>query len=253
MNEKQAKVASRTLAAVALAALAACATPPTGDKELLAEFEQINDPLEPTNRVIFQFNQGVDTIVLRPAAEAYRTVVPEFGRDRVGDFLDNLYAPLTFVHDVLQGDLGRAGTTLGRFVMNTTFGVFGIMDVAGPAGLAYHYEDAGQTLGVWGAPEGAYLMLPVLGPSNPRDLTGRVADWVVDPFQLATRDADWARWGRTGGSALDQREKALDVLDDLEKTSLDYYAAVRSLYRQRRDTEIRNGKAADSTTPGLTK
>ncbi len=229
--------------ALTVAALAGCATPPPADDpEAVAEYEQLNDPLEPTNRAIFAFNQAVDRAIIKPVAQGYRRAVPEFGRDRVDDFLTNASEPLTFIHDVLQGEFSRAGTTAGRFVLNTTFGVLGIMDVAEPMGLPGHSEDFGQTLAVWGVPDGPYLMLPLLGPSNPRDGVGRGVDWFADPVTIGANegDLDGFTWGRMGGDAINTREKYLDVLDDIERSSLDYYASIRSMYRQNRARRISN-------------
>lgn len=229
--------------ALAVAALAGCATPPPADDpEAVAEYEQLNDPLEPTNRAIFAFNQALDRAVIKPVAQGYRRVVPEFGRDRVDDFLTNAGEPLTFIHDLLQGEFSRAGTTASRFVLNTTFGVLGIMDVAEPMGLPGHSEDFGQTLAVWGVPEGPYLMLPLFGPSNPRDGVGRGVDWFADPVTIGANegDLDAFTWGRMGGDAVNTREKYLDVLDDIERSSLDYYASIRSMYRQNRARRISN-------------
>lgn len=226
-----------------VAVLSGCATPPpASDPEARAEFEQLNDPLEPMNRNIFAFNRAVDRAVIKPAAQGYREVVPEFGRDRVEDFLTNLEEPVVFFNDVLQGEFSRAGTTLGRFVLNTTFGVFGIMDVAEPMGLPGHGEDFGQTLAVWGVPEGPYLMLPLLGPSNPRDGVGMAADTYADPvgWWASNADADWVTPSRMTVSGIDTREEYLDILDDIERSSLDYYASIRSMYRQNRVKEISN-------------
>lgn len=239
------RLALRMGAAAFAFALAGCATPPPADDpEGVAEFEQLNDPLEPTNRAIFAFNEGVDTVILRPAAQGYRYVVPPFGRDRVSDFLDNLKSPLFLANDLLQGNIKAAGITIGRFAMNTTFGVFGIMDVAEPAGLPEHKSDFGQTLGVWGIGEGPYLVLPLLGPSNPRDTVGVAVEYFADPVDIYLDDnhMKWLSWTRTGVSAVSMREAYLDVLDDVKRTSLDYYSAMRSLYRQRRAAEINAGK-----------
>lgn len=240
----------KTTYAVKIAAVAAvtmlaagCATPPPADDpEARAEFEQLNDPLEPMNRGVFEFNQGLDKALIKPAAQGYREVVPEFGRDRVEDFLTNLEAPLVFINDILQGEVSRAGTTLGRFVMNSTFGVLGIMDVAEPMGMEGHDEDFGQTMAVWGVPEGPYLMLPVFGPSNPRDGIGMAVDMYADPvgWWTADVDADWASPTRTAVGGIDTREEYLEILDDIERSSLDYYASIRSMYRQNRIKEIKN-------------
>lgn len=255
---------SMSAAAVAAMLLAGCATPPPDDDpDSVAEFKQLNDPLEPMNRAVFSFNEGVDAAVLRPVAQGYRYVVPPFGRDRIADFLDNLKAPIYLTNDLLQGNFTLAGLTVERFAVNSTFGVLGIMNVADPMGLPGHTSDFGQTFGVWGVEDGAYLMLPLLGPSNPRDLVGTGIEWFVDPVDIYLDDnhLKWLSWTRTGVSAVSKREAYLDVLDDVKRTSLDYYSALRSLYRQRRAAEInaaRNpqqyfGKPAEGPQPSPTK
>ncbi len=220
----------------------------------MTEWEQMNDPLEPMNRAIFDFNQVVDAALIKPAAQGYRAAVPEFGRERVHDFLVNLRAPWTFANDLLQGEFDRAGETLGRFAMNTTFGVAGIMDVAAEAGLPAHEEDFGQTLAVWGVEEGPYIVLPIFGPSTLRDTGGMAVDWYADPVNIVLREEslDWAQWTRGGLTGLDTRERYLDVLDEVERTSLDYYSSLRSLYRQRRNAEIKNGADVEAIpAPGM--
>jgi len=246
------KFALRLGAVAAVALLVGCATPPPDDDpEAKADFEQLNDPLEPTNRAIFSFNEGVDTVILKPLAQGYRAAVPAFGRDRVSDFLDNLKSPLYLGNDILQGNAQNAGITVGRFVLNTTFGVLGIMDVADPMGLPGHQSDFGQTLGVWGVGEGPYLVLPFWGPSNPRDTTGIAVEWFADPVDIYLEDQHmkWLSWTRTGVSAVVLREQYLDVLDDVKRTSLDYYSAMRSLYRQRRAAQINAGKDPGKYAP----
>lgn len=237
-----------------LALVAGCATPPpAADQETLAEWEQTNDPLEPMNRAVFGFNQAVDRALLKPLARGYRAAVPAFGRERVHDFLSNLRSPLVLANDVLQGDADRAMQTLMRFAFNTSFGIGGLFDVASPGGIPYHDEDFGQTFAVWGIGEGPYLVLPIIGPSNPRDATGLVVEWLSDPFTnyMDNTGRDWAIWTRTGVVGIDKRESLLDTLEEVERTSLDYYSSIRALYRQRRDTDIRNGKSADRPTPGM--
>ena len=235
------------VSAMAVAAvLAACAARPD-DPEARAEYDARNDPFEPLNRAIFEVNRGLDTLFLRPVAEGYRAIVPKFGRQRVDDFLSNLFAPITFIHDILQGNIEQATRTFGRFGLNSTFGVLGLMDVAEPMGLPKHMEDAGETLGVWGVGEGPYMVLPLFGPSTVRDSVGMVADAFADPFAIWNLHRMAATYGRDGGFALDKREQYLDQLDDIERTSLDYYASIRSLYRQRRAHEVEASKAAAPT------
>ena len=242
---------------LALALVAGCATPPPADdKEAVAEWEQVNDPLEPMNRAVFDFNRAADTYAIKPAAQAYQAAVPKFGRDRIHNVLSNLNSPLTFANDVLQGETDRAVQTLFRAMLNTTFGLLGYADVAAEAGIPAHEEDFGQTLAVWGVGEGPYLMLPIFGPSNPRDTAGIVAEWFADPLDiyLGNIDREWMIYTRGGVAGLDKRESLLDTLDEIERTSLDYYASLRSLYRQHRASEIKNGRGGGSKVPapGLT-
>ncbi|MCR6631288.1 MAG: VacJ family lipoprotein [Magnetospirillum sp.] len=249
-------IAARLAAPLFVLALAAgCATPPPADDaEAVAEFEQVNDPLEPMNRAIFDFNDAVDKALIKPVAQGYRAVVPAYGRERVRDVLNNLRSPIIFANDVLQGEPDRAMATLMRFAFNTGFGVGGLFDVASPGGIPYHDEDFGQTFAVWGVGEGPYLVLPILGPSNPRDATGLAAEWLADPFDLWMDNTgrDFAIWTRAGVGGVDKRENYLDTLDEIEKSSVDYYAAMRSLYRQRRAADIKNGPVIDKVpSPSL--
>ena len=155
------------------AAVSGCATrPPASDPDAVADFEQTNDPLEPTNRVFFAINNGLDTVILKPAAQAYAYVVPDPVRNGIHNFLSNLGTPVQLGNDMLEGKPRRAGDTTMRFLINTTVGVFGIFDVAKGWGYPDHDADFGMTLASWGVPEGPFLFLPVLGPSDPRDAVG---------------------------------------------------------------------------------
>ena len=246
-------VFSHTLVLLALI-LPGCATRPNTSQPGVAEEEDFNDPLEDTNRAIFDFNQMVDRNVLVPVAKAYRTVLPDVVRDSLRDFLHNLRAPLIFANDALQGDFERAGETFARFTLNSTLGVGGLIDVAGRWGqLPYHEQDLGVTFGVWGVPEGPYLVVPVLGPSNPRDLSGQVAEGFGDPFNYIVTGNPytlyWIPFVRGGVSGVDQRSRYIETLADIERTSLDYYATIRSLYRQRRAALIRGEKEQNLPPP----
>lgn len=236
--------------AVFLVSVAACATPPA-DPAARAEFERANDPLEPVNRRIFAFNLYVDDNVGKPVAKAYRDNVPKFVRDRFRDFYDNFTSPVTFVNDVLQLETGRAAETATRFWVNSLFGMAGFFDVAGQYGLKKHKEDFGQTLAVWGVKEGPYVMVPFLGPSNPRDITGRVVDSFSNPISYFLPPV--GAWLEVVGGVInvvDTRAGLLDPMDELRRTSLDFYASVRSLYRQNRESEISNGKVKRVPLPG---
>jgi phospholipid-binding lipoprotein MlaA len=232
-----------------IAALAGCATPPTDPAER-ALFEQNNDPLEPLNRNIFDVNQLVDRIVIEPAAKVYVAVLPEFGRDAIHRVLDNMKEPTLFFNNVLQGEFERAGITLGRFTANTTLGLAGLLDVATDWGLKRQPADFGQTLFTWGFDSGPYLILPLLGPSNPRDAIGLSIDSYSDPFTIlaTTHGLEELTNARLIAGGLDQRAGVIDVLDELQKNSLDFYAQLRSLSQQRRAAELRRGAVPDPGT-----
>jgi len=214
--------------------------------------EEFNDPYENTNRSIFSFNQSVDRNVLAPVARGYRDALPPVARDSIRNFLDNLRGPIIFANDVLQND-PRAGDTLARFVLNSTIGLGGLIDVGGRWGFPYHDQDFGLTFAVFGIGEGPYLMLPVLGPSNPRDLSGSVAEGFADPGDMiaANNGFIWVAFARSFVSGIDERSRYLDSLADLERTSLDYYAAIRSLYRQRRAALIHHQQQNLPANPSL--
>jgi len=224
-------------------AVGGCAAPgPGGAQRAAAGDQDFNDPLEDTNRAVFGFNQVVDRNVLVPVAKTYRTVIPDPMRQSIHDFLQNLNGPIIFANDTLQGQFGLAGNTLGRFALNTTVGVGGMFDVATRVGIPYHTNDFGITLAVWGIPDGPYVIVPVLGPSNPRDLAGQVADGFADPWNIIASEHHrlWAPILRSVVSGVDERSRNIESLADIERTSLDYYATIRSLYRQRREAQIRH-------------
>ena len=216
--------------------------------QLSSNEDDVNDPLETMNRMIFSFNETVYEFLLTPVATTYNSVLPETVRSGVSNAIDNISSPVTFVNDVLQFEIDRALTTLARFVVNTIAGMGGIADVASSIGLEEHSEDFGQTLGSYGMGEGLYLVLPLLGPSNPRDAIG---DLVVDPYfdplglYLSNTDRDAAGYARTGVSAVSEYAGLMGELAQIKKTSVDYYAAIRSLYRQKRAAEISNGREED--------
>jgi phospholipid-binding lipoprotein MlaA len=231
---------SARICGVALAAMlmSACATPPT-DPEARKSFDEANDPLEPTNRTTFEFNMAFDKYLLKPVAEGYRWSLPDDTRAGIRRILANLRAPITFGNDVLQGNMGRAMETLMRMTVNTIMGMGGFFDVAGQYGLQRHEEDFGQTLAVWGFDEGPYLMLPIFGPSNVRDAIGLGVDAVADPLGWFIGTPEL--FARAAVEGIDKRSQVIEPLDELERTSVDFYATIRSLYRQRRMDEINNG------------
>ncbi|MCC7275170.1 MAG: VacJ family lipoprotein [Alphaproteobacteria bacterium] len=226
------------LALVALTATAAGAADPDDDAD---------DPLEGLNRSLYDVNRVLDGLLLKPAAMVYRGVLPEEVRDGVRNVLDNLKGPVILANDLMQGESTRAGVTLKRFAVNSTVGMLGVRDAASAEGLYRHDEDFGQTLAVWGIGGGPYLFLPLLGPTNPRDVTGMLVDnFVIDPWGHMARatDNDWFSYTRFGLDVLDTRARNIEALDDIERNQIDPYAFIRTTSRQRRASEILNGRPA---------
>lgn len=239
-----------TLVLAASVILAGCATPPA-DPAARAQFEANHDPLEPLNRKTFAFNQFVDRTLVKPIAKGYIRAVPQGGRDGLRHFLDNLNEPVVFANTLLQGRLRSAGTTGCRFVINSTAGIAGFMDVASRHRFTKQIGDFGQTLWAWGSPEGPYLILPLLGPSNPRDGIGSGVDAYMDPFRYVARANHFGTYV-TGGRAvldgIDKRSRNIESLDEMQREAIDYYASFRSLFRQHRAAELR-GSANPSPQP----
>jgi phospholipid-binding lipoprotein MlaA len=201
------------------------------------------DPWEGFNRAMFGVHRAVDGAVIEPVARGYRAVTPRPVRTGVLNFLRNLRAPVILANDVLQGEFKRAGTTAGRFAINTTVGIAGVLDPATSIGLERHDEDFGQTLAVWGVPSGPYLFLPLLGPSTIRDTGGRVVDVAFDPITWSEFDEiDTFRAARTVTSAIAAREVLLDPIDSLEAQGGDLYISYRSAYEVSREAAIQNGR-----------
>lgn len=211
-----------------------------------------NDPYEQTNRDVFVFSQKVDKAVARPVAVFYNRAVPWYAREGIHNVLHNLDNPVTLGNDILQGDVHGATGTIVRTIINSTIGVAGLVDVAAKIGLPGHDEDFGQTLGVWGVGEGPYLFLPLAGPSNPRDIVGMGGDYAMDPFTWITFNNSSLYYGiRAGMNVVDVRARNVETLDQIERTSVDLYATTRSLYRQHRNSEIRNGEPDAGSLPDL--
>ena len=207
--------------------------------------QEIAAPLEPVNRFIFGFNNILDKILIDPIAKGYNAILPSFVRNSIQNFMHNLKSPLIIANNLLQGDVGDAGTATARFVINSTVGVAGLIDVAKTQGLYHEDEDFGQTLATWGFGDGFYLVLPVLGPSSLRDTVGIAADSFADPVRIIAFDTDheWVYYTRNALEGLDNRARMSKAIDDLRRNSLDYYASVRSTYSQKRITLIHDGKS----------
>jgi phospholipid-binding lipoprotein MlaA len=231
----------RFLGLMLLTALAGCAT--TGGNP--------HDPLEGYNRAMFGFNQGVDNAIIKPMATGYKKVVPAIARTGVSNFFSNLRDIWIGVNNILQGKVGAGASDFGRFAINTTVGILGLFDIASNAGLEKHNEDFGQTLGRWGVGSGAYVVLPILGPSTVRDgLSLFLVDWHGDPLWYV-RDVP-VRYELMGLRLVDTRANLLDVSRLAEEASLDTYAYVRDAYLQRRRSLIYDGNPPAETEPAKT-
>ncbi len=235
--------ASRLLLAAfgLVVAVAGCATPPpASDAAALQAYQEANDPLEPANRVLYGVNNALDTYVLRPAAVAYRDVLPQPVRDAIHNELNNLSTPLELGNDMLEGKPRLAGNSYMRFLINTTVGGLGFFDPATGWGYPDHDTDFGVTFAIWGVPEGPFLFLPVLGPTNPRDAVGRGVEIVADPIGRFGQGAvvTGLNWGRFAVNVVDARSRVLGEISQIKRTALDPYATFRSLYRQHREAQI---------------
>lgn len=232
------KISLPVISALALClALGACSTP---SPESLAQ----NDPWEKTNRDVFDFDVRLDQAVARPLAKGYRAVLPDPVRDGIHNALNNLNSPVVLANDVLQGDGDKAVNTTGRLLINSTVGLGGLIDVASKLGIPDHDNDFGITLGKSGVAEGSYLVLPFAGPKPPRDLLGTAVDQAFDPLTYVRfHGRDTWMVVRYGIGILDARASTLDQVETIERTSIDFYATTRNLYRQSRNAKINDGKA----------
>lgn len=228
-------------APVMAAAPIAAATSKVEGKEVAkppvaVEVSPIYDPIEPFNRAVFQFNRFIDFILLKPVTKVYTTITPEFAQTGVTNFLSNLGEPVTMLNKLLQGDFEGFRTSTSRLYINSVFGVLGLVDTADKMGIHSVNADFGQTLGKWGVGHGAYLVLPLMGPSSVRDGAGRVVDTFTDPYNLVFLDSEteWPLYARAGLTVVDARARYGDEIDRTMKTAVDPYVTFRSIYAQRR-------------------
>jgi phospholipid-binding lipoprotein MlaA len=229
---------ARTVAAGCLIlVLAGCAT--TGERNAA-------DPWESANRKVYAFNDGLDRATLKPVAKVYEKHTPKWIRTSVSNFFNNLGAPVTIVNQLLQGKVVQAGQDTLRFAMNTTLGLGGFFDPAADANLPRHDEDLGQTLGKWGVPPGPYLMLPLLGPSNLRDVPSHVVNRFLEPFHWYDYGSE--RWISLGLSLVDMRARLLPLEPTLART-YDPYSFIREAYRQRRLFQVYDGDVPEELLP----
>jgi phospholipid-binding lipoprotein MlaA len=199
------------------------------------------DPLEPVNRAVFKFNDKADQFVLKPIAQTYKTVAPVPVRKGISNFFGNVADLLTGVNNVLQGKPAQAGDDFGRVILNSSFGLGGLIDIASEAGIDKHDEDLGQTFGVWGMGPGPYLVLPLLGPSSVRDGMGTlVTGYYLDPVSNL-HDVGW-RNSLLGLRFIDARAQYLGTEGLVEEAALDKYAFIRRAYLQRRRNLVYDGK-----------
>lgn len=240
---------SGCLAIAMVGFLGGCATPP-GEESSNVMYSEVQDPIEPLNRYFFDVNNALDAVALKPVAHIYRDGVPDAVQDSVSNFLDNLAQPFNFINNIAQGDLNGAGDNMGAFFANTFFGVGGLFDIAQ---LDTDDEDLGQTFAMWGVPEGPYLVLPVLGPNTTREGVGIVGEYFLDPINLAANhhNIDYVPFSRAAGNVIVFRSQSIDNLDEIEKNSIDFYAAVRSLYRQNRKNLILDGDVELTPLPDI--
>lgn len=220
-----------TWIALLIVVLAGCAVRPPD--------EPASDPLEPLNRAVYKFNDVLDRAVLKPVAQGYQDYIPSPLRTGVRNFFFNLYEPFTIVNNALQGKPGDAAGDTMRLIFNTTFGVFGLFDVATGWGLQPHQEDFGQTFGVWGMGEGWYLMLPLFGPSTGRDAPGVVLEYIFDPISNTTSGVP--RYAAAGLLLISERAELLSASDVLDTAAVDEYLQVREAFRQQRWNDIHDG------------
>ncbi len=212
-------------------------------KNKLSSENGVNDPFEQTNRQIFDFNNSLDEYFFTPVAKGWRKL-PDFPKNNLANLAETAYTPVNLTNAILQFDKESISLILRRFVINLTFGFGGMYDIAGSkefGNVKKRYEDFGQTLARYGMNEGPYLMLPIFGPSNIRDAIGRGVDAVLDPVSFAFRINGIGLEGRLSQpvvTGIDKREQYLDYIEEIKKSSLDYYATMRSLYRQKRQKDI---------------
>jgi phospholipid-binding lipoprotein MlaA len=224
------------LAAIVATGLSACVTLPPNSQR------SPQDPWESWNRGVYKFNDALDRAVAKPVARTYVRIVPQPIRTGVTNFFANLETPTVMINDALQGKLLAAANDLGRFALNTTVGIGGILDPASSAGLARNNEDFGQTLGKWGVHPGPFLELPLLGPSDLRDAPSRAVDSYTNPRQYIKNN--WIKYGLYLPDFVDRRA-ALLPLDETLSHTYDPYAFVRDAYLQRRAYLVSDGKVSN--------
>ena len=226
MNRQTARSLRAPALLCALLALSACST------------ANGPDPGRGINEKIFRFNEGLDMMLIEPVAEGYDTVTPGLFQILVGNFFDNLTVPRTFLNDLLQGKPLRATQDLGRVLINTIAGVGGLVDVASEVGVPRNEEDFGQTFGRWGAGPGAYIVLPLAGPNNVRDM-------LASPLDIASNPTTWVNvFGLSVIRVVNTRAQYLEEVEQARADAVDYYVFLRDAYLRARENAVRDGLAA---------
>jgi phospholipid-binding lipoprotein MlaA len=243
------------LAAPALflvAALSGCAhAPPKTDTAAYEAYRAQNDPIEPTNRFFYAVNDRIDRYAFKPVAQGYVAITTQGIRNHVGDFVGNIGEPARMVNFMFSGKSRDAGTSLVRFVLNSTIGIGGIFDPAGALGYKELDTDFGLTLAEWGVPPGPYLYLPVFGPSGARDVWYIPVQFFATPMELAPESTalnDFG-WAQNGLHLINTRAEYIQPIDQIRATALDPYATFRSLYRQSRVSELQQINQRNVLTP----
>lgn len=243
----------KAYALILCAGLSLSACSHNASNSLIDGDQEIYDPFENSNRMMFSFNQGVDKVFINPVIEGYRTITPQPARTGIRNFLRNLRSPVNFTNEVLQGDFNGAGNVFVRTAINSTLGLGGLIDLAGHEGIEYEPEDFGQTLAVWGVGHGPYLVVPLIGPSSTRDYAGYFADSMMDPLRwyLFNTNNEEYYYAKVGMDYLDIRDSVMDALQELDASSIDYYASVRSSYYQQRNSLVHDqaGQFAPPSIP----
>ena len=232
--------------------LSGCATaPPKTDTADYQAYQQLNDPIEPTNRVFYNVDDKLDTYVMKPVAQGYVDITTQGIRNHVGDFVTNIGEPARFLNFVAEGMPRDAGTSLVRFLVNSTVGIGGIFDPANAIGYKETDTDFGVTLAIWGVPAGPYLYLPVFGPSGARDVLNLPVEYFATPMEAAPESTALNDFGyaETGLHLINTRAEYLGPIAQVKATALDPYATFRSLYRQSRASEIQQIYVSEGLTP----
>ena len=252
LNRRLRQGLALTVPALALAtALSGCATaPPKSDTADYQAYQQLNDPLEPTNRVFYNVNDKLDTYFMKPVAEGYVHITTQGIRNHVGDFASNIGEPARMLNFMAEGHSKDAGTSLVRFLVNSTVGIGGIFDPASAIGYPETDTDFGLTLATWGVPAGPYLYLPLFGPSGVRDAANYPVEWFATPMEAAPASGALSDFGysETGLHLVNTRAELIQPIDQIKATALDPYATFRSLYRQSRASQLQQIEQRDNRT-----